>query len=51
MANAITSLPKDQQPDKAKQEAALRVFAALCALDQSQDDALKIIQQYLLKSV
>ena len=49
MTQFITSRPQNEQLNVAKQEIALRVFAALCALEQSQDNALKIVQQYLLE--
>ena len=50
MTQFIRARPKNEQADVAKQEIALQVFAALCALEESKDNALKIIQKYLLGS-
>lgn len=49
MAQQITNIPRSKQPDNAKKEIALRLFAALLILQKSENDAINLIQHHLLK--
>ncbi|CAK0750604.1 hypothetical protein CCP3SC15_160018 [Gammaproteobacteria bacterium] len=47
----ITSHRKDLQPHVEKFEAVLEIFCALCVLEQCPENAVKLVQQYLLAFV
>lgn len=49
MTQQITNIPQNKKPDNAKKEIALRLFAALLVLEKSDNDAIDLIQHYLIK--